>query len=278
MSLDFYPEESSIFREDKPTDNRSVRRSICEQCGKDRPIPGDWQRKICASCRDGDPVLKRCSRCGLHKPHPKRGWTDYYCPDCSAEASRLFRARLKEQGKTTRKIAVCSKCGVEGECPQGRICQPCRNLYQREWREAHPETKPVYARLGHEEMRKCSHCREWQLYADIVGWRGGVCGRCNEGYRKKALVNRQAKIEGWRADATPVECTTCHGVQPYGVGWSLKVCPSCVAVYSKAQQEAVAADPERAAHRRAMRNEAARKRRERAYGGDSAAPSPEGDE
>ena len=126
-------------------------------------------------------------------------------------------------------------------------------------------------------MRKCSHCRERRLYAEKVGWRGGVCGRCNEGYRKKALINRQAKIEGWRADATPVECTTCHEVKPYGRGWSIQVCPACTAVYSKAQHRAVQSDPERAAHRREKRREAAAKRRERAQGADSSPSSPAGD-
>ena len=278
MSLDFYPEESSIFRDDKPTDNRGVNRRLCDECGEMRTIPSHWARKICVSCRDGDPILKRCSRCGLHKPHPKRGWTQYNCPDCSRESSRLYRARLKEQGKTTLKIAACSKCGVESECPQGRICRPCGNLYQREWRKAHPEKKLVYARLGHEPMVKCSHCREWFLYAEKIGWRGGVCGRCAQRYRVKAQANRKAQLAEWRETGAMVTCTTCGVASAYGTGWSIRVCPSCVAVYSKAQQEAVAADPERLAHRRAMRREAARKRREKSHGGVSGTPSPTGDE
>ena len=125
------------FRDEKPT-YPNVRRSTCEVCGKDRLIPGDWQRKICISCRDHDATFKKCSRCKLHKRHPAKGWTDYYCPDCSAEASRLFREKLKAEGRTTRKVTICSKCGTKSECLQGRTCRPCRNSYQREWRKSTP--------------------------------------------------------------------------------------------------------------------------------------------
>ena len=265
-----------VLGEDRPA-YRNVKRSTCEVCGKDRLIPGDWQRRVCVSCRDHDPILKRCSKCKLHKKHPAKGWTDYYCPDCSAEASRLFREKLKQAGKTTLKIAVCTTCGIESECPQGRTCRPCRNTYQRQWREAHPETKPVYARLGKEPMRKCSHCKQRLVYAEKYGWRGGVCGRCNDGYRKKALANRQAQTAEWRETGAMITCTRCGEASSYGTGWSIKVCPACVSIHSKAQAVKVAADPERLAHRRAMRNEA-RRRRESAQGGDSAPPSPAGDE
>ena len=261
------------FRDERPP--RPVARQICDVCQHERSIPSHWQRKICASCRDGDPVLKRCSRCKLHKRHPAKGWTAYYCPDCSRESSRLYRERLKAEGKTTLKIAVCIKCGTKSELPEGHTCRPCRNAYQRQWRKAHPPKKPEYKRAGHEDSRKCSKCKQWEIFSESAGWRGGVCGRWAQRYRVKAHANRKAQIEGWRATGAMIECSTCHGVQSYGVGWSLKVCPACVSIHSKAQQEAVKADPKRAANRRAKRN-AARKRRESAQGGVSAPPSPAG--
>ena len=273
---------------------RPVARQICDVCQKERNIPLHWQKRICQACRDGQPDLRRCSRCGLHQLYPAKGWGSTHCPPCRRLDSSEFRARRKERDKNapppTPEVRTCSKCGQGHDWPtpgwRDRTCPPCTREYQSAYKRAHTPKLAPDVRLEKAQYKKCSHCRQRVLYHPREKWKGDICGGCHTGFQKTARTNRQKKVAEWRENQTPVRCRTCKVVSPYGVGWDWNQCPECVSERSKASYAKVRENPERLAHRRAMEAEAAVKRavrrnqksRESAHGGVSAAPSPAGDE
>ena len=272
--------------------HRDVRRVLCEQCGEMRPIPSSWQRRICASCRDGDPVPKRCSRCGFFKPKGP-GWGSTHCPPChrlDAKESRARRKeRLKEAPPPTPEMRVCTQCGVGHEWPtpgwRDRTCPPCTRKYHRFYKLTHPPKTAPDVRLEKADFKKCSHCRQRVLYHPREQWKDDICGRCHKQFRKIAKANRKAKVEQWKQNATPVECRTCSETKTYGVGWDWNQCPECVSARAKASYAKLREDPERLEHRNKVQAAAEvkrtvkrnKERRESAPGPDSAPPSRAGD-
>ena len=116
---------------------------------------------------------------------------------------------------------------------------------------------------GREPLQTCSRCKRRRPYNRKEGWRGNICGRCQQAFRDKAEVNAKARIAEWWANATPVKCNTCHETKAYGVGWDRRRCPQCQAVRAAAKYAEVTADPERFAHRKAKQEEARRQREKR---------------
>ena len=270
---------------------RPVARQICDVCQQERNIPLHWQKRICQACRDGQPDLRRCSRCGLHKAVGK-GWGSTHCPPCHRLDAKESRARRKEQLKDAPppppEMRTCTKCGVEHlyPCPgwRDRTCPPCTRQYQRGYKLTHAPKMAPDVRLEKSQYKRCSHCRQRVLYHPREKWKGDICGGCHKKFQKTARTNRRAQVVEWRENQTPIECRTCLETSPYGVGWDWNQCPECVSARAKAAYALLKASPERLAHRNKVQAAAEVKRavkrnqksRESTHGGVSAAPSPEG--
>ena len=236
-----------------------------------------WNYNVCPQCAgevDAETSYKRCSRCGLHQRWPAKGWTPYWCPKCHREYARERRARLKAQRAASPpptpepEMRECSKCHQEHVYPAPswtfRRCPECTRQYHRQYKKSHgPTLPPKYVAIHRESMKTCSRCKQRSPYSRPFGWRGDVCGRCQVGYRRTSNNRREAKEKEWRANATPVECRTCHENKPYGVGWNGRLCRECQAVRAAKQYAEVKASPERLRARKAKQEEARRRRQAR---------------
>ena len=203
----------------------------------DWKLPADIQAELSQTYR-------RCARCKFHVKD--WGTTSSYCPLCNAAYKRERRAARKAEGKMQWTVKKCSKCGAEDVCPpDSSQCRACRNAYQRAYKQAHPPKTPPPTVPGKWETRKCSHCGKRRPYTVKEGWRGGVCGKCQQGYRKKADAAQKEKRRQWRETAAPVNCRQCHQVKPYGRGWNGRLCPQCQSVQAAERYARTKANPEK---------------------------------
>ena len=110
----------------------------CRRCKELRPDLGAQTMGICGPCASetATPKLRKCARCGLHKPD----WhsTAAYCPQCWREYQRERRAARKAEGRREWSVKTCSQCGaVESMPPENGWCRTCRNKYQRDYKRQH---------------------------------------------------------------------------------------------------------------------------------------------
>ncbi len=245
----------------------------CRRCKELRPqIPGQqWLYNICPQCQaelPAAPALRKCSRCGFHRPDWQTKAS--YCPECWRDYQRERRAARKAEGRREWSVKECSQCGVTEEMPPDNAwCRECRNAYQRAWKREHPDAyelppQPPQPVTGREPLRTCARCKRSRPYNRKEFKRGSVCRKCYQGYRKTAEQNEREKFRLWRETGAMAECRKCHQVKPYGKGWDGRLCPQCQAERAAKQYEEVKASPERLKARKEKQDAARRRRQDKA--------------